>query len=395
MGKDALGKQYPGLDFSLFTKELDELREENKFLRFSVNSERLELVDSNLRKKKRIKDMQKEIEELRSHISVTGAVLPFVSSASSVTWGSSGGNAVTFSNDKKQTTSSVEELEMELSTRDDIITRLKEQNESLQSKTNLYKVQLDKSKVEEELRKQNQEANSVLEGELRALRNMVKELGSRSGLHGKLSEMSEGVSEEMSRKLKDHLQTQSTNHDGFSTLDTLDSIEDSKPSELRDELNSAYDKLESFKIKEKQHVSKENLHKEKIRTLKDKVNSLKEENISLSVKLDSTKADLSELQVQYDSLEEKSSKNEQRSNNSSSSEKEKIRALNEENISLIQQLDNSKNETISAQKEILKLRTDMGVMRTEKEKAIEEAKKLMASMKYKEKEEKEDDEELS
>ena len=40
-------------------------------------------------------------------------------------------------------------------------------------------------------------------------------------------------------------------------------------------------------------------------------------------------------------------------------------------------------------------RTDMGVMRTEKEKAIEEAKKLMASMKYKEKEEKQDEEELS
>merc|ERR1711962_1661312 len=109
MGKDALGKQYPGLDFSLFTKELDELREENKFLRFSVNSERLELVDSNLRKKKRIKDMQKEIEELRTHISVTGAVVPFVSSASSATAavvltkdGSSGGNAVTSSLDKIQ-----------------------------------------------------------------------------------------------------------------------------------------------------------------------------------------------------------------------------------------------------------------------------------------------------
>ena len=37
----------------------------------------------------------------------------------------------------------------------------------------------------------------------------------------------------------------------------------------------------------------------------------------------------------------------------------------------------------------------MGALRSEKEKAIEEAKKLMASMKYKEREEKEDDEELS
>ena len=103
----------------------------------------------------------------------------------------------------------------------------------------------------------------------------MQELGSRSGLQGKFSELSEGVSEEVSRKLRDHLQTQSTNHDGFSTLDTLDSIDDNshKPSELRDELNSAYDKLESFKIKEKHHVSKENVHKEKIRTLKDKVGS--------------------------------------------------------------------------------------------------------------------------
>lgn len=37
----------------------------------------------------------------------------------------------------------------------------------------------------------------------------------------------------------------------------------------------------------------------------------------------------------------------------------------------------------------------MGVMRSEKERAIDEAKKLMASMHYKAKEEKEDDEELS
>ena len=418
--KSALNKHYPGIDFSFFTKEMDDLREENKFLRFSINSERLELVDSNLRKKKRIKDMHKEIEDLKSQLSshsLQVAAPPSFSISSPTLDDKADNNSQDDS--KKQTStkssSSIEELEMELSVRDGIISRLKDENESLQSKTNLYKVQLDKNKVEHELRKQNMEANSVLEGELRALRNMVKELGNHSAFSGnKIQnddnefELDEGISDGPGKRTNNCINT-STGNDCFSTLDTLDSIntqENSKhfngeDTNLQKELQCAYDDIEKYKKQEKIYASQTNINKEKIRELKGKVNNLKKENIDLVSKLDTAKSDMSDLQLAFDNLEEKSSKNEASySSNASNKDKlrerkEKIRALNDENINLIQKLDCSKNETIQAQKQILKLRADLSLANSLKDNAVEEANKLIVNIGNKEEEEKEDEEELT
>lgn len=374
--KDILNKHYQGMDISVFAKEFDELREENKFLRFSINSERLELVDSNLRKKKRIKDMHKEIEELRSQLSSNSlqvaAPPSFTVSSPTLLNGETEGTLNSSrDNSKKQTTSksssSVEELELEISVRDGIISRLKEENENLQSKTNSYKVQLDKKNVEHELRKQNIEANSVLEGELRALRNMVKELGTQQGILGNKFQqeennfdVDEGISD--AKKVSNYANA-STGNDCFSTLDTLDSINtqenanDINQENLQQILDAAYEELNRFKTQETINADNFNVNKEKIRILKEKNIQLNQDNLDLTNKLDSVKCEISDLNLTSDNSEEKPY-----GSNKDFKLKErkiKIRALNEENINLIQKLDAAKIETALYKKQISELNTDL------------------------------------
>uniref|UniRef100_A0A7M5WK77 Uncharacterized protein n=1 Tax=Clytia hemisphaerica TaxID=252671 RepID=A0A7M5WK77_9CNID len=72
--RESLNKPYPGLvqNILLQTDEVKRLHEENELLRLGLSDNKRELVDSNLRKRQRIKDMQTKIAELENERSGSG-----------------------------------------------------------------------------------------------------------------------------------------------------------------------------------------------------------------------------------------------------------------------------------------------------------------------------------
>ena len=67
--RESLNKPYPGLvqNILLQTDEVKRLHEENELLRLGLSENKRELVDSNLRKRQRIKDLQSKLEELEDN----------------------------------------------------------------------------------------------------------------------------------------------------------------------------------------------------------------------------------------------------------------------------------------------------------------------------------------
>ena len=123
-------------------------------MRFSVNSGKLELVDSNLRKIKTIKEKQREIEQLRESLAVQTKL------------------AQKFEEDVKAKDEMVVKLNREVSHKEKVVTKLKEELKSQMKDSQKYKEQFDCNRLELQLVQQNLAANAAIEGELRALRGL-------------------------------------------------------------------------------------------------------------------------------------------------------------------------------------------------------------------------------
>ena len=176
--REALESSYPGLVERIvnFGKEKAALQDENELLRSACSKDKLELVDSNLRKRDRILRLEKELEDLtlqpppyrlskRRRSSSEGEVEQIL--------GESNGQSI---HEKKlQRFKESNEVLNEMLNQNDVILKLQEQNEKYSNEISLLK----KEKAELE---SATKTNQLVENELKYLRNAFDRFGADSNI---------------------------------------------------------------------------------------------------------------------------------------------------------------------------------------------------------------------
>lgn len=318
----------------IFTKAMDELLEENKILRLSVSNDKLQLVENNLRKNRRIREIHHEKEELRNQLS---------------------GQLV-----------QLDELKSEVNNKENLIECMKEENDKLLGKTKLLLEQLDTSKMEYEMQIHSMDINSIVNEEVRALRTKINNDGPRSrGLTENSYPIDSGFDpnedayadnsimsvEEVStsssiRTLHTTVSISTFTNSSSSTLNCLTKyLGNEDPDETRLEIQSICNSDSNSLFDEEIDIP----------VLPRKLppnpppNSRNEQRARVHRLVDTDR----------NSIRERATSFIKRTKQKLRERKEKIRALNSENISILRKLYNTKNEAIRAQREVLKLQSDL------------------------------------
>ena len=328
--REALESSYPGLVERIvnFGKEKAALQDENELLRSACSKDKLELVDSNLRKRDRILRLEKELEDLtlqpppyrltkRRRSSSEGEVEQIL--------GESTGQSI--HERKLQRFKESNEVLNEMLNQNDVILKLQEQNEKYSNEISLLK----KEKAELE---SAAKTSQLVENELKYLRNAFDKFGADSDMiyQNQVKELekeilrlkTEGKSKDKSCDIEDGV---SLNQTSFSVPSTPcnENIESKgfkdqiytrlqkeinrltkQNDNLQNELDTANNNLFRLaKIIDREQKSLTNqIDKNQMKKLENKVLKMGDENNKLKFSLNNAQNEISESSNELESLKQ-------------------------------------------------------------------------------------------
>ena len=179
--RESLNKPYPGLvqNILLQTDEVKRLHEENELLRLGLSENKRELVDSNLRKRQRIKDLQTKLEEMEdSGRNGSGTARKVHRRSLSMSE-----DAADMMQVKPQQGSNLKEKKLleELNNQNALLQKMEEERNKMAEKSRRQLKEMKELKENNLRLSEVENSNKALEYEVQSLKDALRGFGSRVG----------------------------------------------------------------------------------------------------------------------------------------------------------------------------------------------------------------------
>ena len=179
--RESLNKPYPGLvqNILLQTDEVKRLHEENELLRLGLSENKRELVDSNLRKRQRIKDLQTKLEELEDK-DRSGSGTTRKPRRPSLSMRDNGGETVMKVDTQQETSVKEKELVAELNNQNAMLHKMEDERNKMVEKSRRQLKEIRELKEDNLRLNKVDNSNKALEYEVKSLKDALKGFGGRT-----------------------------------------------------------------------------------------------------------------------------------------------------------------------------------------------------------------------